>query len=319
MPKCSNDETKSYTGNEPSPKGLGFSASAEEVDKIMIGKDGANWIVTQTKTCKKWVKVKNEKKSESKTDSESNIEPKSKSKTKFKKKDINFNELDEDCYTYSYIPDVDENELTDENGCEEKFGGSKPFFIEGESWPLCKLITDEECMMLLLCQFKDPRKEDNILIRVFCNFYHYNVLDVYKPVVKILPIELTEENLKKQVLLEPPKPPYESVKPLKSYKIKSWNKSKELKPLSFILNKYDVKYKYAHMMNVGRYIYSNYSPCSETKIGGTRNYCTSVGGYNSDPENFLQLTECEYLDLYWGELGIAHINEDGELDYDYIS
>ena len=57
MPKCINDSTKSYTGKEPSPKGLGRCASAEEVGTVMVGKDGANWIVSQTKTCKKWVKT----------------------------------------------------------------------------------------------------------------------------------------------------------------------------------------------------------------------------------------------------------------------
>jgi hypothetical protein len=138
MPKCLNDETKYYKGNEPSPKGLGYSAGEEEVGEIMIGKDGNNWIVSQTKTCKKWVKVDNEKKS--------------------KKKVIDFDNLDENDYINAYLPDVSEKEITDETGLEEKFGGTKPFFIEGESWPL---INTEEPMKLLI-QFKDPRKKDAI-------------------------------------------------------------------------------------------------------------------------------------------------------------
>jgi hypothetical protein len=59
--KCKNDSTKSYKGDEPSPKGLGYSASAEEVDCEMLGKDGNLWVVSQTKTCKRWVKQTNAK------------------------------------------------------------------------------------------------------------------------------------------------------------------------------------------------------------------------------------------------------------------
>ena len=33
MPKCINDKKKSYKGDEPSPKGLGYCASAENVGK----------------------------------------------------------------------------------------------------------------------------------------------------------------------------------------------------------------------------------------------------------------------------------------------
>ena len=185
MPKCTNDNTKSYTGKEPSPKGLGFSASAEEFGKIMLGKDGANWIVSQTKTCKKWVKVKNET---------------TKTSTKTKKESLDFDNMDEDCYTYTYLPDVDENELIDETGLEEKFGGSKPFFIEGEYWPLF----NEDSKMYFLCQFKDPRKEDNILFRVFSSIEEDSKDDLEEELeedyatFKILPIELSEENLKKQ-------------------------------------------------------------------------------------------------------------------------
>lgn len=33
MPKCKNDTTRSYKGNEPSPKGLGYCAHAEKLNK----------------------------------------------------------------------------------------------------------------------------------------------------------------------------------------------------------------------------------------------------------------------------------------------
>ena len=45
MPKCLNDKTKTYKGNEPSPKGLGYCASAEEDGKIMEGHDNNLWKV----------------------------------------------------------------------------------------------------------------------------------------------------------------------------------------------------------------------------------------------------------------------------------
>ena len=58
MPKCINDPKKRYKGDEPSPKGLGYSASAEEVGKIMIGLDNNNWIVVTNKNMvKRWKKT----------------------------------------------------------------------------------------------------------------------------------------------------------------------------------------------------------------------------------------------------------------------
>jgi hypothetical protein len=57
MPKCKNDKTRSYTGNEPSPKGRGYCAHAEEVGKRRKGKDGQFWVVKETKRGKRWFKV----------------------------------------------------------------------------------------------------------------------------------------------------------------------------------------------------------------------------------------------------------------------
>ena len=62
MPKCKNDPTKSYKGNEPSPKGLGLCAHAEKEGVIKKGKDKNNWIVKKTiNGSKRWIKY-NEKK-----------------------------------------------------------------------------------------------------------------------------------------------------------------------------------------------------------------------------------------------------------------
>lgn len=56
MPKCINDPLKTYKGDEPSPKGLGYCAHAEEIGTIKLGKDTRAWIVKQIKNGnKRWV------------------------------------------------------------------------------------------------------------------------------------------------------------------------------------------------------------------------------------------------------------------------
>ena len=63
MPKCKNDPIRSYKGNEPSPKGLGYCAHAEKLNKKKKGKDGNMWIVSETsKGVKRWIILKKEKK-----------------------------------------------------------------------------------------------------------------------------------------------------------------------------------------------------------------------------------------------------------------
>jgi len=57
MPKCINNSKKSYKGTEPSPKGLGYCASEEEVNTKKKGRDNNYWIVKETKNkTKRWVK-----------------------------------------------------------------------------------------------------------------------------------------------------------------------------------------------------------------------------------------------------------------------
>lgn len=63
MPKCKNDPKRTYKGTEPSPKGLGHCAHTEKVGKKMKGKDGNQWIITQTKKgVKRWSKINGMKK-----------------------------------------------------------------------------------------------------------------------------------------------------------------------------------------------------------------------------------------------------------------
>lgn len=49
---CINNPKKTYTGDEPSPKGLGYCASGEKEETEMKGKDGNMWI----KKNGRWVK-----------------------------------------------------------------------------------------------------------------------------------------------------------------------------------------------------------------------------------------------------------------------
>ena len=48
MPKCINDPKKSYKGDEPSPKGLGYCAHTENIGTIKSGLDGNKWIISST-------------------------------------------------------------------------------------------------------------------------------------------------------------------------------------------------------------------------------------------------------------------------------
>ncbi len=306
--KCLNDPTKSYKGDEPSPKGLGYSASAEDVGNEMLGKDGNLWIVSQTKTCKRWVKQSNKSESKpvSKPDaSKSESKPIASKPAPPKPKNIDFDDLYDDCYTIAFIPRISKNEIEVETGLEDKFGGNKPFFIEGEEWPLSKNELKEP--MKLICQFKDPRKKDNILRRVFTTMDEDS--DDLDPEFRILDIELTEENLKKQIVLEAPsfKTPY------KPHMIEFWGKSIELKPKPYIM------LKYGHDRNSSEYhdeyYESRYVPHMGVKIGGTPMYTQYEGDYLGR-DGFLQLSEDEFLPYGWGDCGIAHIDERGNLDWD---
>ena len=62
MPKCINDPKKSYKGDEPSPKGIGYCAHSEIVGTIRKGLDGNKWIISKTsKNIKRWIKYKDVK------------------------------------------------------------------------------------------------------------------------------------------------------------------------------------------------------------------------------------------------------------------
>ncbi len=49
MPKCKNDPTQYYVGDEESPLGLGFCSNVEKEDTAMQGNDGNLWIINKNK------------------------------------------------------------------------------------------------------------------------------------------------------------------------------------------------------------------------------------------------------------------------------
>lgn len=55
MPKCKNSK-RSYTGTEPSPKGIGFCASGAKAGQRKKGKDGNMWQVKKFGKVQRWTK-----------------------------------------------------------------------------------------------------------------------------------------------------------------------------------------------------------------------------------------------------------------------
>lgn len=66
MPTCKNDCKRYYRGDEPSPKGLGYCAHAEKINKRRKGRDGKFWVVKAIKLqsgkrIRRWTRVKKAK------------------------------------------------------------------------------------------------------------------------------------------------------------------------------------------------------------------------------------------------------------------
>ena len=54
MPPCKNDNSRNYSGTEPSPKGFGYCAHAEKIYTIKEGLDNNYWYVSPIGNSKKW-------------------------------------------------------------------------------------------------------------------------------------------------------------------------------------------------------------------------------------------------------------------------
>ena len=222
------------------------------------------------------------------------------------KYNLDFDKLPDDCYNDAYLPIV--KKINDETGLENKFGGNIPFFIEGESWPL----DEDGNPMTFCCQFRDPRKNDNRLYRVFLPFdaeyqdfnydYHISL------------IEMTESILKKQIII---KKPNNYGKDYDCFEIDKWRILKELKAISFIKKRLSILDDEDDYSNNELFenLYYDHSlvPTFETKVGGTPVYCQYV---KTEMQHIIQLVESEFIPYSIGDSGIIHINENCEVYYD---
>lgn len=303
MPKCLNDPNKTFSGKEPSPKGLGYSASAESKGKTMHGKDENMWEVVETKTCKKWMRVKTPKKVE-----------------------LDFDNLSDKFYTNAYIPITTQIKFEEETGLEDKFGGNKPFFIKGETWPIDKL----EIPMKFFGQFKDPQKDDKILFRIFIAID--NDSDQLIENYSINKIELNEENIQNQIVIK--NTFLEDIRNMDKYtdedsdedsdeyiflpyKITHWEIKKELKFLRYITAHFNINEDSDEFSNIyfDKYFESKYCPSSGIKVWGTPIF-TQYKIRDPIFKSFFQITQSKELPYEWGDSGIAHIYENFILDWD---
>lgn len=137
--------------------------------------------------------------------------------------------------------------------------------------------------MTFFCQFKDPRKKDNILYRVFINIDEpYGICDDYW----INKIELSPQNIKKQIIIKKPEYSNEIKKKIeleymelennfKPFEIIEWKKHFEIKSFSEIKKYFNIP-NYNYNNNNKEYNklekeygnYPNYPDCG-VKIGGT--------------------------------------------------
>ena len=177
-----------------------------------------------------------------------------KEKNTIENKKDNLDNLGTNYYRSCYIPNF-EKEEKDENGLEEKIGGKLPFFIKDEIWPLDINLNP----MIFLCQYKD-RKNTKKMIRIFYSLNND---------VNVSFIELSKENISKQIYIEQPiynKPIF----------ILSWNIDIEL-------------ISYEELKKTKNISFENYRehpmyPTDNIKIGGT---CIN---HKISKPNFIQLT-----------------------------
>ena len=222
------------------------------------------------------------------------------------------------CINLNYKPIT--KSITTETGLEEKFGGEIPFFIKNEKWP-----SSNEYNMTFFCQFKDPRKKDNILYRIFINIDEpYGLCENYW----INKIEMSPQNIKKQIIIKKPeysneikqKIELELENSFKPFEIIEWKNEREIKSFSKIKEYFYIP-DYNYNNNNKEYEKleeeygnsPNYPDCG-VKIGGT-----PMATQNQDAVleyDLLQLSYTHYINYSWGDAGIAHISEDCHLVWD---
>jgi hypothetical protein len=305
MPKCLNNNSKSYKGTEKSPLGLGYCSYSEEIGSIKLGNDGSEWIIKQTKSTKRWCKIKStfnrssiivDDSSDEEIDilDQFNYNSIINNYKNINSNNINFDDLPEIFYKNAFFPQT--SELKIETGLEEKFGGNTPFFIKGEDWPEVNKIS-----MTFLCQFLDPTSNNNILYRIFVSKNNYS-LNFNK-------IEFSEENKKNQIIIK--RKNSKKTYFLKPYKIENWIEKKELL-------EYDNIVKILNLTNNKdldkKYESSKYIASQDIKIGGVQQLSKSIFS-KKDNYDFLQLSESNILRFTWENEGIIHITRNGRFFY----
>ena len=295
MPKCINDETKSYTGNEPSPKGYGYSAGNLEPGYKLKGTDGNIWCVNKTLKGNRWFK-NIFKKVELNDNTKLSFNPTGIKKQKDKVmmciesigQDFDFAKLPDDCYTYAYIP-ICEKMTEPETGLEEKFGGSYPYLTNDN--------TQDIDGFTFLCQFKDPRSEDSEMYQIFVS---EDCMDH-----KILKIKLNNKAIEKQCK-------FNVFSELEPFKITGWDKIKELKSFDKLKEKFKFSKDIETILR-DKYLDHELTPSERIKVGGTPISCQ---GGNYDDMDLLQLSPDYFLNFEWGDAGIAHVSTSLILEWD---
>jgi len=290
MPICKNYPSRVFRGIEQSPLGRGYSALGENIGIIRKGLDDNLYIVKHTKAGKKWYKYDLE---------------------------IDFDILPLDCYIIAYFPQCTQIIDSNEYSVREKFGGDFPFFVKGEEWP----IDNDNIPLVFCCQFIDPRKNDNIMYRVFLPIDNEN--DCSLENYHISKIELNQENLRNQIIIQ--KPTENEMNDgientiYDCYLINKWEMIKELKSFDYLSTKFNIpKYVYnsnndLHYEYYNKYEIANHYPSCGIKVGGTP---VSTQGEPYTSHDLLQLSDSKYLPYGWGDCGIGHISEDCELAWD---
>ena len=258
--KCINSPSETYTGSEKSPLGLGYAPTPEFIGKIMIGKDQNPYIVKEISNIKKWVKFQ-----------------------------ININNLPYDCYHEAKLPITTQISADEETGLEEKIGGHKPFFLQGDEWP-----SVDGKSLTFFGQFKNSTNE-NILTQVFVNTYGDEGTDY-----EINDIELNDHNKKYQVIIT--NSDLENSIIFDAHKITGYHIHTELKPLSFLYERLSMP---ENDYFKKKYYDSKYYPHEYIKLNGTSIHCQCPG----QSYNLIQFRECTALPFQWGDCGIAHVKK----------
>ena len=231
---------------------------------------------------------------------------------------LNLDKLSNKYYKYYYKPLV--KKVTYEQMKYEKFGGIKPYFKNGETWP----HDSKNRPMTFFCQFKDPRDKKNILYRIFISIYgdirdysdeqNYNIskINLDNKSIKVnnkiqIPNKLIKCNSLNNKVIFP------------CYKIIKWKKNKELIFLNKLIGMLKIpSFNKIYNNDIDiikeKYFNAKYRPTHGVKIGGT-----PVGTQDEEyiqKYDLIQLQYEKFIPFMWGDDGLSHINNKLKLVWD---